>query len=155
MDLDPLIGVLIDKGYKVSAAESCTGGMFGAMMTERAGSSAYFLGSAVTYSNEAKENILGVCKKTLDDLGAVSFKTAGEMALGSKRIYGSDYAVAITGIAGPGGATETKPVGLVYIAVTDGDNTVVRENKFKGDRAQIRRSSADKAAEMLFEMVSQ
>lgn len=155
MNMDALINILTEKGYTISFAESCTGGMFGAAITEKPGSSAYFLGSAVTYSDESKENILGVCKETLEDFGAVSYQVAEEMALGSKRIYGSDYAVAITGIAGPEGATDIKPVGRVYIAVTDGEDINVRENNFKGSRVQVRQASVDKATEMLFEMVSQ
>ena len=106
-------------------AESCTGGLIGAAMTDMAGSSEYFLGSAVTYSNEAKMRILGVEEDTLIAHGAVSEETAREMALGAARVFGADYSVAVTGIAGPGGATETKPVGLVYIAVSDGSRTVV------------------------------
>lgn len=133
-----LIGVLRSEGLRMSAAESCTGGMIGCMMTSVPGSSDVFLGSAVTYSNEAKESILKVSHRTLLEHGAVSEQTAREMALGSIEAYGSDIAVAVTGIAGPGGATDTKPVGLVYIAVAGGPRVVVTENSFSGDRQSVR-----------------
>ena len=123
-----------EKGLTLSAAESCTGGLIGATLTEVPGASSVFLGSAVTYSNESKERILGVKHQTLIDNGAVSSETAGEMAKGAVEAYGSDYAVAVTGIAGPAGGTETKPVGLVYIAVADGPRVVVTKNNFSGDR---------------------
>ena len=122
-----------DLGLKhrtMCCAESCTGGLIGAAMTDLPGSSEYFLGSAVTYSNEAKMRLLGVREQTLIDHGAVSEETAREMALGAAALFGADYSVAVTGIAGPGGATDTKPVGLVYIAVSDGSRVVVTKNNF-------------------------
>jgi len=136
----------------MSAAESCTGGMIGTIITDVPGASEVFLGSAVTYSNESKERILGVSHQTLLDHGAVSEETAREMVLGSIDAYGSDVAVAVTGIAGPGGATPDKPVGLVYIAVADGPRVVVTKNIFKGDRAQVRESTAREAMSLLKDM---
>ena len=109
----------------MSAAESCTGGLIGYSITDIPGASDVFLGSAVTYSNESKENILGVKHQTLLQYGAVSEETAREMVLGSIEVYQSDIAVSVTGIAGPGGATPDKPVGLVYIAVADGPRVIV------------------------------
>ena len=147
-----LIEVLRSKGLRMSAAESCTGGMIGCMMTSVPGSSDVFLGSAVTYSNDSKENILGVKHQTLLDNGAVSDETAREMAVGSIDAYGSDLAVAVTGIAGPGGATDGKPVGLVYIAVADGPRTVVTRNIFNGDRQSVRQQTALEAIRLLKEM---
>jgi len=147
-----LIEVLRSKGLRMSAAESCTGGMIGCMMTSVPGSSDVFLGSAVTYSNDSKENILGVKHQTLLDNGAVSEETAREMAVGSIDAYGSDLAVAVTGIAGPGGATDGKPVGLVYIAVADGPRTVVTRNIFNGDRQSVRQQTALEAIRLLKEM---
>ena len=129
------------KGLKLSLAESCTGGWISQIITARPGSSEFYLGCAVTYSNEAKEKILGVSHDTLLAHGAVSEETAKEMALGSKRVFGSDIAAAVTGIAGPGGATDEKPVGLVCIAVTDGTTTVSSINRFAGDRTEVRASS--------------
>ena len=148
-EVSELIDILRSKGLKMSAAESCTGGLIGSFMTEIPGSSDVFLGSAVTYSNESKENILSVNHQTLLDHGAVSEDTAREMALGSIKAYNSDLAVAVTGIAGPGGATPEKPVGLVYIAVADGPRVIVTRNLFKGDRQSIRRQTVEEAIGLL------
>lgn len=134
-------------------AESCTGGLIGAAMTDMSGSSEYFLGSAVTYSNEAKVKLLGVRGQTLIDHGAVSEETAREMALGAAKLYGADYSVAVTGIAGPGGATDTKPVGLVYIAVSDGSRVVVSKNNFEGGRQQVRESTVKEACGLLKDFI--
>lgn len=147
-----LIDVLRSKGIRMSAAESCTGGMIGCMMTSIPGSSDVFLGSAVTYSNESKERILGVSHHTLVDHGAVSEETAREMAKGAIDVYGSDVSLAVTGIAGPGGATPEKPVGLVYIAVADGPRTVVSRNIFEGDRQAVRKQTAVEALKLLKEL---
>jgi len=151
-DAKALIGALKAKGLTMSAAESCTGGMIGCSITSEPGSSEVFLGSAVTYSNESKETILGVKSSTLAEHGAVSEETAREMVLGSVRVYCSDLAVAVTGIAGPGGATPDKPVGLVYIAVADGPRTIVSRNVFKGDRQSVREQTASEAMRMLREL---
>lgn len=134
-------------------AESCTGGLIGAAMTDMAGSSEYFLGSAVTYSNEAKMKLLGVREQTLADHGAVSEETASEMALGAAALFGADYSVAVTGIAGPGGQTPTKPVGLVYIAVSDGSRVVVTKNNFEGGRQQVRDSTVMEACGLLKDFI--
>ncbi len=134
-------------------AESCTGGLIGAAMTDMAGSSEYFLGSAVTYSNEAKMKLLGVRAQTLADHGAVSEETASEMALGAAALFGADYSVAVTGIAGPGGETPTKPVGLVYIAVSDGSRVVVTKNNFEGGRQQVRDSTVMEACGLLKDFI--
>ena len=152
-EAEQLIEALRSKGLRMSAAESCTGGMIGCMMTSVPGSSNVFLGTAVTYSNDAKERILGVSHQTLIDHGAVSMETASEMAKGSVEVYESDVAVAVTGIAGPGGATPEKPVGLVYIAVADGPRTVVTKNLFQGDRQSIRHQTAIEALKLLNELV--
>lgn len=134
-------------------AESCTGGLIGAALTDMAGSSEYFLGSAVTYSNEAKMKLLGVREQTLADHGAVSEETASEMALGAAALFGADYSVAVTGIAGPGGETPTKPVGLVYIAVSDGSRVVVTKNNFEGGRQQVRDSTVMEACGLLKDFI--
>jgi PncC family amidohydrolase len=137
----------------MSAAESCTGGSIGSAITDISGSSDVFMGSAVTYSNDSKESILGVSHDTLLQHGAVSEETAREMVLGSIEAYRSDYAVAVTGIAGPGGGTAIKPVGLVYIAVADGPRTVVTRNVFTGDRASVRSQTVKEALSLLTDMV--
>lgn len=134
-------------------AESCTGGLIGAAMTDMTGSSEYFLGSAVTYSNEAKMKLLGVREQTLADHGAVSEETASEMALGAAALFGADYSVAVTGIAGPGGETPTKPVGLVYIAVSDGSRVVVTKNNYEGGRQQVRDSTVMEACGLLKDFI--
>ena len=151
-EITELIDVLRSKGLRMSAAESCTGGMIGCMMTSVPGSSDVFLGSAVTYSNDSKERILKVSHQTLLDHGAVSEETAREMVLGSVEAYGSDIAVAVTGIAGPGGATDVKPVGLVYIAVADGPRVVVTKNNFTGDRRSVREQTALEALRLAKDM---
>jgi PncC family amidohydrolase len=106
---------LVASGLTLAFAESCTGGLISDLITDISGSSAYFLGSAVTYANSAKQGIVGVREETLAVHGAVSAETAGEMAQGARRAYGSDLAASVTGIAGPTGATAGKPVGLAYI----------------------------------------
>ena len=140
-DLVILAEYLRAKGRTLALAESCTGGWISQLVTSRPGSSEYYLGCAVTYSNKAKEEILGVSHQTLLDHGAVSEETAKEMAHGARRVFGSDIAASVTGIAGPGGATEEKPVGLVCIAATDGVNTVTSVNRFGGDRTMVREAS--------------
>ena len=140
-DVSLISDYLRAKGLTLSLAESCTGGWISQIITSRPGASEFYLGCAVTYSNEAKENILGVSHDTLLAYGAVSEETAKEMAFGAKRAVGSDIAAAVTGIAGPGGATDEKPVGLVCIAVTDGKDTVSSINRFDGDRTEVRASS--------------
>lgn len=107
--------LLVERGLTLAFAESCTGGLIGDLITDISGSSIYFLGSAVTYSDSAKQKLLGVHATTLAAHGAVSAETAAEMAQGARRLYGADIAASVTGIAGPTGATPGKPVGLVYI----------------------------------------
>ena len=130
------------KGLKLSLAESCTGGMIGCMITSVSGSSSFFMGSAVTYSNESKMSILGVKESSLAQYGAVSETVAKEMAEGSLKVYGSDIAGSVTGIAGPDGGTPEKPVGTVWMAVTDGRTTRTYENHFTGSRKEIREMTA-------------
>lgn len=152
-EVETLVSLLRSKGKTVSTAESCTGGLIGASITDIPGASEIFLGGVVSYSNDAKEGILGVSHSVLIEHGAVSEQTARQMVEGSIRLFDSDYAVAVTGIAGPGGATPEKPVGLVYIAVADGPRTVVTRNVFKGDRQEIRGSTVREACSLLIDMV--
>lgn len=126
------------RGAKVACAESCTGGMIGAALTEIAGSSDVFNGSAVTYSNDAKSNILGVKAETLSEHGAVSGECAQEMARGALRIYGADFAVAVTGIAGPDGGSEAKPVGTVWFGVASDRGTRAVMKRLPGNREEVR-----------------
>ncbi|MBR1439330.1 MAG: nicotinamide-nucleotide amidohydrolase family protein [Synergistaceae bacterium] len=126
------------KGVKVACAESCTGGLVGGALTEIAGSSDVFNGSAVTYSNEAKQKILGVRAETLRNHGAVSSECACEMAEGARRIYGADFAVSVTGIAGPDGGTEAKPVGTVWFGIAGRKGTRSVMRRLPGNRGEVR-----------------
>lgn len=140
---------LRETGRTLACAESCTGGLLAKRITDVPGASAVFLGSAVTYANSAKTRLLGVSPDTLAAHGAVSAETASEMASGARTLYGSDYALATTGIAGPASDNTAKPVGLVYIALATPDGVTVREHHFTGDRARIRHAAASNALDML------
>ena len=137
--------MLSERSLTVTAAESCTGGLFAKMLTDISGSSKCFKGSIVTYDNQVKAEMLNVDRALLDNLGAVSSEVAEQMAVRVKDLFKVDYAVAITGIAGPTGATPQKPVGLVYIAVATPSRLIVTENNFSGDRQRVRLRSALKA----------
>ena len=132
-------------GLLISAAESCSSGEVAHRITAIPGSSDYFLGSIVAYSNGAKQTLLGVSSEILDTRGAVSDECARAMAEGSRRAFGSQVAVSTTGIAGPGGATPRKPVGLVYIAVAGDDGATSEAHHFPGDRAQVVAAAAEHA----------
>ena len=133
----------------VAAAESLTGGNVAARLTSISGSSSYFLGSIVAYSNEAKASLLGVSPETLENRGAVSAECAREMAGGARRAFGADLAVATTGIAGPGGATERKAVGLVYVGLASPDGVTCEEFHFPGGRAVVTDAATEAALLML------
>lgn len=137
--LQEVVGkLLMTKELTLAVAESCTGGMLGSRLTEIAGSSAYFEGGVISYSNEVKQDFLGVKQETLVHKGAVSEETAIQMAEGARKRLQTDLAIAITGLAGPNGATKTKPVGLVYIAVAGPKGTECSEYHFSGERNNIR-----------------
>lgn len=137
--------LLKEKGLTVSAAESCTGGLIGKLLTDLPGSSAYFMGSAVTYQNSAKKAVLGVKEESLAAYTAVSGEVAKEMAEGSRRLYGSDIAVSTTGYAGPGKGERGENPGLVYIAVAGPKGTEVHKEQFMGSRKSVRYGAAEKA----------
>lgn len=137
-----VVNKLAEKGLTVSTAESCTGGLIGKMLTEVSGASSCYGFGFVTYANEAKMQLLGVKSETLEKYGAVSEETAKEMAEGARRVSGSDIAVSVTGIAGPTGGTDEKPVGLVYIGVSDKDGTEAFRFVQHGDRERVRNKSA-------------
>jgi nicotinamide-nucleotide amidase len=130
------------RGWTLAIAESCTGGLVGHLLTKEPGASDYLLLDAVTYANSAKQAVLGVDEDALRGHGAVSAEVATRMADGARRVSGADVALAITGIAGPTGGTETKPVGLVYIAVSCAKGTVVKEQVFPGERYWIQTLAA-------------
>ena len=135
--LEEVVGKLLnDNKLTVSTAESCTGGKIASLITSVPGSSGWFRGSVVAYDNSIKTGILGVSKETLRLYGAVSAETAGEMARGARRLMGTDYSVAVTGIAGPTGGTAEKPVGTVWIAI-DSERGVVTEKQIFADNRQI------------------
>jgi PncC family amidohydrolase len=146
-----LAQVLRQGGLTVSVAESCTGGLVGKLITDQPGSSAYFVGGVIAYSDQVKRDQLGVSPALLERVGAVSGEVAKAMAEGARSRFGTDLAVGVTGIAGPDSDGSSKPVGLTYIAVASAHGTGAREFKFSGDRASNRRQAALQALKMLAE----
>ena len=144
-----LVSQCIEKKVTFGTAESCTGGLISAFVTDIAGASAVFYGGIVSYDNSIKEKLLGVRAETLRAKGAVSPETATEMSAGALRALGVDLAVSVTGIAGPGGSTDKKPVGLVYISVASKRGSSVTENHFSGDRESVRLQTVQKALSLL------
>ena len=142
-------------GLTLATAESCTGGALAAALTAIAGSSDYFPGGVVPYSNDAKLALLGVPATVLEDAGAVSEECALAMARGARRALGADLALATTGIAGPGGAEPGKPVGLVYIALADGAGEECHRFVFIGDRAAVIESATRQALTIALQRVGQ
>jgi nicotinamide-nucleotide amidase len=148
--LESIVGELVrSQELTLSVAESCTGGLLGHRLTNAPGSSDYFIGGVVAYSYEAKERVLGVRHNTLYDHGAVSEQTALEMARGARRLFGTDLALSVTGIAGPGGGMPDKPVGLVYIAISTWDQEVCHRFLWEGDREENKADSAQAALGLL------
>ena len=140
---------LKSKGWTLALGESCTGGLVAHRITEVPGSSDYFLGGVVAYSNPIKEALLTVGSDTLEAVGAVSEETAREMARGARKAINASVGVSITGIAGPGGGTEEKPVGLTYVSVSTPDGEWLERYVFEGDRHANKQSSAEAALELL------
>ena len=134
--------VLITQKLTIATAESCTGGLLGHLLTSVSGSSTYYLGGVIAYSNAVKESMLGVRHETLVAYGAVSEQTAKEMAAGTRERIGTDIGISTTGIAGPTGGTPEKPVGLVYIGISTAEKTVAFECHFKGSREEIKEETA-------------
>lgn len=150
---EEIVRLLAEKGLTVTTAESCTGGMIAGTLINAAGASEVLNEGYITYSNEAKERLAGVNHNTLETYGAVSAQTAQEMAAGAAKAAGADAALSATGIAGPGGGTAEKPVGLVYIGCFLNGRTQVRECRFKGNRQENRRQTVETALVMLREML--
>ena len=138
-------------GLQIVVAESCTGGLIAALLTEIPGSSSVVERGFVTYSNAAKSELLGVPKRLIDEHGAVSAQVAEAMALAALSRSHADIGVSVTGIAGPGGGSDAKPVGLVYIATAMGKKAEVRRYCFKGNRAAVRMAAVKKSLELLME----
>lgn len=141
--------LLIGRGMTVASAESCTGGLLSATLTDVPGSSAYFPGGIIAYGNDVKRGLLGVRPQSIAEHGAVSGPVALEMAERVRSILGSDIGIAVTGIAGPGGGTAAKPVGTTFIAVVAEDFTEVQRFNFSGDRGGNRAASVNEALAML------
>jgi PncC family amidohydrolase len=157
---DPLVALAarlkelcLIRGITVATVESCTGGLVGHLITETAGSSAYYLGGFVTYSDALKRDSVGVPREVLEAHGAVSAQTAVAMATGGRERAGADYGASVTGIAGPDGGSPQKPVGLTYVAVADGSGVDVRRYVWAGDRGDNKRASAEAVLEMLLERI--
>ena len=142
--------VALEKGITIGTAESCTGGLVGKMLTDLGGSSGYYQGGVISYANAVKEQVLGVSSETLATYGAVSEETAKEMVEGVFRVLRTDYAIATTGIAGPGGGSQEKPVGLVYIGIGTPRGITVYKEIFIGDRTSIRKSVAERAIQYVY-----
>lgn len=140
-----LVKLLLEKDLQITCAESCTGGMIASLLVNVPGVSEILMESYVTYSNEAKHRLLGVEQEALSEYGAVSQQVAFQMAEGAARAAGADAAIAVTGIAGPGGGTAQKPIGLVYIGTYLCGNIRVTENHFLGERYEIRKQAAEAA----------
>jgi len=151
--LNEVFSILNEKKLTIATAESCTGGLIAHTLTNISGSSEYFDRGIVSYSNRAKMELLGVSEESLRKYGAVSEEVAKEMAEGVRTRSGVDIGISTTGIAGPTGGSKDKPVGLVYVAVSTKDKTVVRKFLFKGDRLQIKESSCEVALSMLLDIL--
>lgn len=148
--LEFLLGdLLTHHPLTLAVAESCTGGLVGHRLTNVPGSSAYFLGGVISYANEVKAQVLGVPLNTLSEHGAVSEAVACAMARGVRRIIGSDLGLAVTGIAGPGGGTPDKPVGLTWIALSAHDVEFAEQHIWEGNREDNKAQSAEAALNLL------
>jgi len=154
--LEAQVGTALrERGWTISTAESCTGGLIMHRLTNVPGSSAYVLGGVVAYSNQVKQMLLRVKQGTLIAHGAVSEQTALEMAAGARQLLRTDIAVSVTGIAGPDGGTQEKPVGLTYIALAGPDDLlVVQRHIWDGDRLAIKEASADAALQLVLDTLA-
>jgi PncC family amidohydrolase len=148
-----LADLLRERDRTIAVAETFTGGLVTDIITNVPGASRFFLGGIVTYSDRSKVKSLGVKEATLRVNGAVSEQTASEMALGVREHFGSDYGIAITGLAGPGGASFGKPIGLVFFSFTDGKTTMVDRMEFSGDRLNIKRAAASQILRMTVDCI--
>jgi nicotinamide-nucleotide amidase len=150
MEIEEVVGALLkQRRLKLAIAESCTGGLIGKKITNIAGSSEYFDRGAVVYSNLAKTEMLGVPQELIEKHGAVSSETAAAMAQGIRQAAHADLGLSVTGIAGPDGGTEKKPVGLVYIALATPQGVKTKEHRIFGDREQVRMRAAQMALDMV------
>lgn len=147
--------LLLEAKATLASAESCSGGLIAHRITSVPGSSGYFMGGVVSYSNQAKRDVLGVFSSSIEEHGAVSEEVCREMLKGARERFGANYSVATTGIAGPGGGSEAKPVGLVYIGVSCGEDVEnIKRCHFEGDRLRVINQTADVALMMLIELLN-
>ncbi len=146
---EKIVEELIRRGYTITTAESCTGGLLAGRLLNVSGASGVYHEGHITYSNEAKERLLGVSHETLATYGAVSEQTAREMAFGAAKAANANVGLSTTGIAGPGGGTDEKPVGLVYVGCSINGETVACEYQFSGDRQENREMAVEAALELL------
>lgn len=150
-----IIPYLNEKRKTIATAESCSGGLIAHRLTNVPGASTPFLGGIVAYSNAVKVALLGVPEEPLEAFGAVSEPVALAMAEGARRRFGCDFAVSVTGIAGPDGGTPDKPVGLVYMAVAGAGGSRAVRRQFDGDRAAVKEKTADAALNLLWEVLQE
>lgn len=152
-----VVKYMIKSGQTLCTAESCTGGMVAQTITDVPGASGMFPGGICSYSEEIKRKVLGVSEKTLSEYSVYSAQTAGEMSAGAMKLFGTDYAIGITGLAGPDGGTKDKPVGTVYVSVRSRDREIVRDLRLYEEyenltRRKIRLLTTVKALEMVMEL---
>ena len=145
---------LARRSLTISVAESCTGGLLGSRITDVPGSSAYFMGGIIAYSNEVKIKELQVTEDTIAEHGAVSEETAREMAINIKRLMNTDLGLAVTGIAGPDGGSQEKPVGLVYVALASNEDVEVYRLNLKGDRKENKWQTTEYALYFTYKYIS-
>ena len=154
-ELEKQIGKLLSqRGWTLAVAESCTGGLLGHRITNVSGSSSYFRGGVISYSDELKESMLGVPEETLIEHGAVSKETALAMAQGARCVLDTDVALSVTGIAGPAGGTPEKPVGLVYIGLAAEGADLWEKYIWQGDRTENKEQSAEAALKLLLKYLT-
>ena len=156
MNLEEKVACLLIQNRKTLAiAESCTGGLLANRLTNISGSSKFFKAGLVTYSNEAKMKCLNVARQVLQKYGAVSEQTCLSLAKNVRRLFNSDFGIGISGIAGPTGATKSKPIGLTYIALSTKDEIICLRCQFRGNRLQIKSQAASQALKLLLEFLPQ
>ncbi|MFB3885620.1 MAG: CinA family protein [Thermodesulfobacteriota bacterium] len=156
MKLEKAIGDrLREKGWTLSIAESCTGGLICDRITDISGSSDYFEGGMVTYSNESKAEYLGVPSNDIRKYGAVSPEVAKKMAQGVRRAFHTTFGLSTTGVAGPTGGTKRSPIGIVFIGLADGKKTRVIKLNLKGNRREIKEKAAEKGLELMYGMLTE
>jgi PncC family amidohydrolase len=153
--ISEISALLLEKRAYLATAESCTGGLIGHLLTNVPGSSRWYVGGAVVYSNALKHGLLGVRQEVMERVGAVSAEVAEQLARGARQAFETEYAISATGIAGPDGGSDEKPVGLVYIGVATPEKVIVRRFEFQGSRLGNKASSADAAFSLLLELLQE